>query len=112
MPMRAVPVRSLATLAAVAGLAAFVHQPASPSAEASTLSVSMYCEVGYCEATASGGSGNYTWSWTNANPSNTTGTISTATPCWTYNGQTVTVTATVNDGSSTASASRRYRCSY
>lgn len=108
--MRAVPARPLAALAMVAALAAFVKQPVSPPA--SVLSVSMYCEFGYCEATASGGSGNYTWSWNNANPSNTTGTISSATPCWSYNGQTVAVTATVNDGNGTASASRRYTCSY
>jgi hypothetical protein len=107
--MRAVPARSFAALAMAAGLAAFAHAPAAPT---SALSVSMYCEYGYCEATASGGSGNYTWSWTNANPDNTTGQISTATPCWTYNNQTVLVTASVNDGSSTASASRRYLCSY
>ena len=114
--MRAVPARSLAALALTVALAAFATPPASPPAEASPsstlLSVSMYCEFGYCEATASGGSGNYTWTWQNANPDNTEGTISTATPCWSYNGQTVTVTATVNDGSSTKSASRRYTCSY
>ncbi|HST62009.1 MAG TPA: hypothetical protein VLK84_25130 [Longimicrobium sp.] len=117
--MRAVSVRSLAVLATTLGLAAFVNPPASSSvAEASarlsssTLSVGMYCEYGHCEATASGGSGNYTWSWNNAVPNNTTGSISTATPCYVYNNQYVTVTATVSDGSSTASASRRYRCSY
>jgi hypothetical protein len=109
--MRAVPARSLAAVAAVVGLAAFVHPPVR-SASSATLSVSMYCEVGYCEATASGGSGNYTWTWDNANPNNTEGTISSATPCWAYNGQTVTVKATVNDGNATASASRRYTCSY
>jgi hypothetical protein len=107
--MRSLPARSFAALAMAAGLAAFAYAPAAPS---SVLTVGMYCEYGYCEATAAGGSGNYSWTWTNANPDNTVGQISTATPCWTYNNQTVTVTATVNDGSSTASASRRYVCSY
>jgi hypothetical protein len=113
--MKALPARSLAAVAMAAGLAAFVNLPsaeAGPRAPASTHTVSMYCEYGYCEATASGGSGNYTWTWENANPDNTTGTISSATPCWTYNGQTVTVKATANDGYGTASASRRYVCSY
>jgi hypothetical protein len=116
--MRAVPARSLAALVLSVALAAYANPPKSPAATAgpraasSVLSVSMYCEFGYCEATASGGSGNYTWTWQNANPDNTTGTISTATPCWTYNGQIVTVKATVSDGSTTASASRRYTCSY
>ncbi|HEY7770103.1 hypothetical protein [Longimicrobium sp.] len=111
--MKALRTRALAALAMTVGLAAFVNLPSDgPRAAPSALSVSMYCEYGYCEATASGGSGNYTWAWENANPDNTTGTISSATPCWTYNGQTVTVKATANDGYSTASASRRYVCSY
>ena len=111
--MRAVPARSLAALVVVVALAAFANPPASTSPGASSvLSVSMYCEFGYCEATASGGTGSYTWGWENANPDNTTGTISTATPCWSYNGQTVTVKATASSGGATASASRRYTCSY
>ncbi len=114
--MKALPTRSLAALAMAVGLAAFVNLPSSaeagPRAASSALSVSMYCEPGYCEATASGGSGNYTWTWENANPHDTTSTISTATPCWAYSGQTVRVKATVNDGYGTASASRWYVCSY
>lgn len=104
------------TFLALTVAAAILVQAASPSGAdanpSSTLYVSMYCEYGYCEATASGGSGNYTWSWTNANPDNTTGSISTATPCWTYNNQTVKVTATAYDGVTSKSASRWYTCSY
>jgi hypothetical protein len=96
--------------------AAILAQAASPSGAdanpSSTLSVWMYCEYGYCEAHASGGSGNYTWSWDNANPHNTTGSISTATPCWSYSGQTVKITATASDGVTSKSASRWYTCSY
>lgn len=108
--MRTSLTRALPAVAAL--LAICAYQPVSGAASSSTLSVSMYCEFGHCEATASGGSGDYTWTWTNANPHSTTGPISTATPCWTYNGSTVKITATANDGSGTASASRWYTCSY
>lgn len=111
--MRALSRPTLAALAVAAGLAVQALSPSAADANpSSTLYVGMYCEYGYCEATASGGTGNYTWTWTNANPHNTVGSTSTATPCWSYNNQTVKVTATANDGVTSKSASRWYTCSY